>query len=75
MTTELLAQVLEEISILASDLRRSEPKIVPRPSARPQKTRIASAASLPPPEAERPRMSGHQKMLAAAMQRGMIRSE
>ncbi|MEV7512084.1 hypothetical protein AB0O57_29420 [Streptomyces sp. NPDC091201] len=73
MTTELLAQLLEEVSLLASDMRRSEPKTVPRPVAPPTKRR-SSAAAHQQPERERPRMTGHHAMLAAAMQRGMVRS-
>lgn len=72
MTTELLAQVLEEVSLLASDMRRPEPVTVPRPVVPPQKKRFA--AESPQPDPERPRMTGHHKILAAAMQRGMIRS-
>ncbi|MFD0353007.1 hypothetical protein ACFVHW_04545 [Streptomyces sp. NPDC127110] len=73
VTSELLAQLLEEVSILASDRRRPEPKSVPRPVASPPRNRASTAPS-PRPEPERPRVSGHQKMLAAAMQRGMINS-
>ncbi|OEJ21118.1 hypothetical protein [Streptomyces subrutilus] len=73
MTTELIAQLLEEVSLLASDMRRKEPKTVPRPVAPPQKKRFGAAAPQQP-EPERPRMTGHHKMLAVAMQRGMVRS-
>lgn len=76
MTTELLAQLIEEVSILAADHRRSDgPKTVPRPVGPPQKKRSASAARpQTEPEPERPRMTGHHQMLMAAMQRGMVRS-
>jgi hypothetical protein len=75
VNTELLAQLIEEVSILASDRRRETPTSIPRPytpdapaapqhrgAQQPQQTDAAS------------QMSGHRQMLAAAMQRGMVRS-
>lgn len=33
LTHELLAQLIEEVSVLAADQRRKEPRSIPRPSA------------------------------------------
>ncbi|MFF4276117.1 hypothetical protein [Streptomyces sp. NPDC001536] len=70
MHTELLAQLVEEISLLASDHRRNEPRTVTRP------WNGSHAATDGAQEAQQPTkpMSGHQKMLAAAARRGMVRS-
>ncbi|WNZ14985.1 hypothetical protein [Streptomyces sp. 11x1] len=69
--TELLAQLVEEISLLASDHRREEPRTITRPY-----NRSEVAAESGPQEAQQPTkpMSGHQRMLAAAARRGMVRS-
>ncbi|MGW0562957.1 hypothetical protein ACWDZ4_20615 [Streptomyces sp. NPDC003016] len=68
---ELLAQLIEEVSLLAADRRREEPRTVNRPYDR--------AAAVPQGNSEQaqqasPSMSGHRKMLAAAARRGMVRS-
>lgn len=70
--TELLAQLVEEISLLASDHRREEPRTITRPYSRSD----VAAAERGAPEAQQATkpMSGHQKMLAAAARRGMVRS-
>jgi hypothetical protein len=69
--TELLVQLIEEVSLLASDRRREEPRKIPRPhrkeGAVPQGNR--SGAEQTPQK-----MSGHRKMLAAAARRGMVRA-
>ncbi|MYX26745.1 hypothetical protein GTY75_08690 [Streptomyces sp. SID8381] len=69
--TELLAQLVEEVSLLASDRRREEPRTITRPYSR-----VTAATGGEAPEAQQPTkpMSGHQKMLAAAARRGMVRS-
>lgn len=68
--TELLAQLIEEVSILAADRRRDKPTSIPRPfnpaDAAPQRP-----GAQPQPA---PKLTGHRQMLAAAMQRGMVRS-
>ncbi|HET9654597.1 MAG TPA: hypothetical protein VFP72_04545, partial [Kineosporiaceae bacterium] len=56
-TDELLAQLIEEVAVLAADHRRKKPREVPRPYARPS----ASA------------VTGHKAMAAAAAARGMVR--
>ncbi|WP_086685962.1 hypothetical protein [Streptomyces pseudogriseolus] len=68
MTNELLAQLIEEVSILAADRRRREPLTVPRPDA------VTDAAPVPRGNSPRaqPPMTGHRKMLAAAARRGMV---
>ncbi|MFF4902278.1 hypothetical protein [Streptomyces sp. NPDC001068] len=76
---ELLAMVVEEIGLLASDRRREEPTTIVRPPRPGTATRSSSGTprqQLPPPEPEpqAPRMTGHRQMLMAAMQRGMVRS-
>jgi hypothetical protein len=68
--TELLVQLIEEISLLASDRRREDPRTINRPydtasSAVPQGN--SSPAQQPAP------LNGHRKMLAAAARRGMVR--
>lgn len=69
--SELLAQLIEEVSLLAADKRRPEPRTVTRPYDR--------AAAVPQGNSEQaqqapPSMNGHRKMLAAAARRGMVRS-
>ncbi|NEA53598.1 hypothetical protein G3I60_05355 [Streptomyces sp. SID13666] len=58
--TELLAQLIEEVSLIASERRRETPREIHRPY----------------PQAERaPReLTGHRQMLAAAQRRGQVRS-
>jgi len=56
---ELLAQLVEVLSVLVSDHRFKEPLTVPRPYGAP-----VPARPKPP--------SGFQKMLSAATQRGMV---
>ncbi|MGW0033083.1 hypothetical protein ACWDXD_25110 [Streptomyces sp. NPDC003314] len=75
---ELLALLVEEVGLLAADRRREEPFTVPRPQR--SDTAASSAPGTPArpqapaPEPQAPqRMSGHRKMLAAAMERGMVR--
>lgn len=70
VTNELLAQLIEEVSLLAADRRRRDPLTVNRPDA------LAEAAAVPQgnnPQAQQPpRMTGHRTMLAAAVRRGMV---
>ncbi|WP_435059872.1 hypothetical protein [Streptomyces sp. bgisy060] len=68
--TELLAQLIEEVSILAADRRREEPTSVPRPYKPAGAARERSGS---PPQ-QPAGFAGHRAMLAAAMQRGMVRS-
>ena len=74
----MLALIVEEIGILAADKRREEPFTIVRPTRSDTPTR--PGRSIPPrpqpstPEPSAPHMSGHKQMLAAAMQRGLIRS-
>lgn len=55
---ELLAQLVEEVSILASDHRRKKPREIPRPYQR-----AADRAS---------RQGAHLQMMAAAMAAGRV---
>ncbi|MFD4933426.1 hypothetical protein [Streptomyces virginiae] len=69
--TELLAQLIEEVSVLAADRRREKPRTIIRP--------YATAAGVPPGNSQpvehpAPQMNGHRKMLAAAARRGMVHS-
>ncbi|AWI32686.1 hypothetical protein [Streptomyces tirandamycinicus] len=67
--TELLAQLIEEVSLLAADRRREEPRTVTRPyNTAPAVPRGNSA-----PAQQSAPMNGHRKMLAAAARRGMVR--
>ncbi|MFD9248376.1 hypothetical protein [Streptomyces bottropensis] len=71
MHTELLAQLIEEVSLLAADRRRKEPRDVNRPFASSPDTTVPTGNSAP---AQQPApMNGHRKMLAAAARRGMVR--
>ena len=65
-TEELLAQVVEEVSILAADKRREEPREVPRP----YKDHMGRLLAAP---GQKQKSSGHRQMLAAAARRGMVR--
>ncbi|MEU3652848.1 hypothetical protein AB0E67_08335 [Streptomyces sp. NPDC032161] len=60
--TKLLAQLIEEVSILAADRRRDEPTSIPRPfnpaESAPERT---GARSQPQPA---PKLTGHRQMLA-----------
>lgn len=71
---ELLVQVIEEISLLAADRRRPEPRRIERPYG----TEQVSGSAVPrgnSRQAQQPApMNGHRKMLAAAARRGMVRS-
>ncbi|MFJ5143063.1 hypothetical protein [Streptomyces sp. NPDC088707] len=70
MHTELLAQLIEEVSLLAADRRRKDPRDINRPydtSAKAVPTGNTGPAQQPAP------MNGHRKMLAAAARRGMVR--
>jgi hypothetical protein len=67
--TELLAQLVEEVSLLASDHRREEPRTINRPYGRDD----VAADGAPEQQPTKP-MNGHQAMLAAAARRGMVRS-
>jgi hypothetical protein len=69
ITTELLAQLIEEVSLLASDRRRNEPRTVHRPF-----NRAAASGSGAQAQQASPSMSGHRAMLAAATRRGMVRT-
>ncbi|MFD7763555.1 hypothetical protein [Streptomyces microflavus] len=65
---ELLAQLIEEVSILAADRRRKEPLTVSRPydaAAAPQGNSTVAQPSA---------MNGHRQMLAAASRRGRVRT-
>jgi hypothetical protein len=68
--TELLVQLIEEVSILAADKRRDEPRTIPRPYKKDE----AALASVAPQrvQPEPPKMTGHHAMLAAAASRGMV---
>ncbi|MEU3504730.1 hypothetical protein ABZ726_29750 [Streptomyces hundungensis] len=68
--SELLAQLIEEVSLLASDRRREKPRTVHRPYG---PTAVAPSNSAAAQQAP-PSMSGHRAMLAAAARRGMVRS-
>ncbi|MEU1221248.1 hypothetical protein [Streptomyces microflavus] len=71
MQVELLVQLIEEVSLLASDRRRTEPRTITRPfgtSPAPGVPTVNTPAQQPAP------MNGHRKMLAAAARRGMVRS-
>jgi hypothetical protein len=58
LVEELLALVVEEVSVLASDRRRKEPLKIPRPYK-----------NLPPNR----RDNGFRRMLAAAQRKGVVR--
>ncbi|KIF04155.1 hypothetical protein PL81_20290 [Streptomyces sp. RSD-27] len=69
--TELLAQLIEEVSVLAADRRRENPRTITRP--------YPSAAAVPNGNGQQqehpaPQMNGHRKMLAAAARRGMVQT-
>ncbi|MER7951977.1 hypothetical protein ABTY59_31760 [Streptomyces sp. NPDC096079] len=74
---ELMALLIEEVGLLASDRRREEPLTIVRPS-RPD-TAAGRSPGLPDRtqtsvvEDQTPCMTGHRQMLAAALQRGMVR--
>ncbi|WP_406153247.1 hypothetical protein OG217_05860 [Streptomyces sp. NBC_01023] len=72
--TELLAQLIEEVSILAADRRREEPTSIPRPYNPAQAAAHEQPGAKPQQHTAAPQMTGHRQMLAAAMQRGMVRS-
>lgn len=55
---ELLAQLVEEVSILAADYRRKKPREVPRPTS---------------PEQAAKKRSNHGGLLSAAMTHGRVR--
>ncbi|WP_371605096.1 hypothetical protein OG345_41860 (plasmid) [Streptomyces sp. NBC_01220] len=71
-----MALIVDEIGLLAADKRREEPTTIVRPqrSEAPTHRRPGRASPQPQPEQQAPRMTGHQQMLMAAMQRGMVRS-
>ena len=75
---ELLALIVDEIGLLAADKRREEPTHVVRPLRSDSQAPRQRPSSTPPPqhapEQQATDMSGHQHMLMAAMQRGMVRS-
>ncbi|MGW0757181.1 hypothetical protein ACWD1Y_11935 [Streptomyces sp. NPDC002814] len=71
MHTELLAQLIEEVSLLAADRRRKEPRDINRPYASSSDSAVPRGNSGP---AQQPApINGHRKMLAAAARRGMVR--
>lgn len=63
-TEELLAQLVEMVSILAADKRLAEPRTVPRPGS----ATDPKAPSAAPPPAN----TGFRTMLAAAKMRGAV---
>ncbi|MBV1940771.1 hypothetical protein KUF83_30010 [Streptomyces sp. BV286] len=66
---ELLVQLIEEISLLAADRRRPEPREIPRPyTADPTVPQGNSVRPAQQPDL----MNGHRKMLAAAARRGRV---
>ncbi|MFB6630038.1 hypothetical protein ACFCWY_09090 [Streptomyces sp. NPDC056362] len=72
-----MALLIEEVGLLAADRRREEPLTIIRPS-RPDagSARGPGRPARPQPttaEEQAPRMNGHRQMLAAAVQRGMVR--
>ncbi|MER6232578.1 hypothetical protein ACFUC2_05280 [[Kitasatospora] papulosa] len=67
--TELLAQLIEEVSVLAADRRRSEPRTITRPYAS-----VAVPTGNSDQEQAPPAMNGHRKMLAAAAKRGRVQT-
>lgn len=69
--TELLAQLLEEISLLAADRRREEPKTIVRPFDTESASTVPQGNSGPAQQSAP--LNGHRKMLAAAARRGMVR--
>ena len=72
VSTELLAQLVEEVALLTSDRRRAEPRTVTRPTALREARAASEAGGATRPEP--PAMNGHRKMLMAAKQREMIRN-
>lgn len=60
-TEELLAQLIEEVSVLAADRRRKEPRQLPRPKPRRSKPVEETIATK------------HGGLLAAAMKRRQVR--
>ncbi|WP_030777668.1 hypothetical protein [Streptomyces sp. NRRL S-920] len=64
--------MIEEVSILAADRRRDEPKSIPRPFNPADAAHQRRGAQPQPQSASN--FTGHRQMLAAAMQRGMVRS-
>ncbi|MFG2408744.1 hypothetical protein ACGFR8_31260 [Streptomyces brevispora] len=70
-----MALIVDEIGLLAADKRREEPTTIVRPQRSEAPTHRRPGRVPPPqPEPQAPRMTGHQQMLMAAMQRGMVRS-
>ncbi|RSS97261.1 hypothetical protein EF903_01700 [Streptomyces sp. WAC05292] len=71
MHTELLVQLIEEVSLIAADRRREAPRTINRPydTAAAVPTGNTEPAQQPAP------MNGHRKMLAAAARRGMVRPD
>ncbi|MGA5411558.1 hypothetical protein ACPCSC_30425 [Streptomyces lavendulocolor] len=71
MHTELLAQLIEEVSLLAADRRRKENRTITRPYASSPDSAVPTGNTGP---AQQPApVNGHRKMLAAAARRGMVR--
>ncbi|WP_328491176.1 hypothetical protein [Streptomyces zaomyceticus] len=72
-----MALLIEEVGLLASDRRREEPFTIVRPSRPDTATATGPSDPARPQQAateeQAPRMTGHRQMLAAALQRGMVR--
>lgn len=68
LTEELTAQLIEEVSVLAADRRRKEPRSVPRPwekkDAKPKPLDVSEDGAV--------HAHGYQGMLAAAQMRGAV---
>ncbi|WP_158716910.1 hypothetical protein [Streptomyces rimosus] len=67
-------QLIEEVSLLAADKRRTEPRTIPRP----QLFGTTSAKGVPTvntPAQQPAPLNGHRAMLAAAARRGMVRPD
>ncbi|MEU0857419.1 hypothetical protein ABZ352_18545 [Streptomyces griseofuscus] len=73
MHTELLVQLIEEVSLLAADRRRQEPRTIPRPF--PASDPAVPTGNTAGPAQQHAPLNGHRKMLAAAARRGMVRPD
>ncbi|MEU7228937.1 hypothetical protein [Streptomyces chrestomyceticus] len=67
-------QLIEEISLLAADKRRTEPRTIPRPQLL-GTTSDAGVPTVNTPAQQPAPLNGHRKMLAAAARRGMVRPD
>jgi hypothetical protein len=64
-TEELLAQLIEVVSVLAADKRLTEPRIIPRPGSATDADSTSGAAP--------PSNTGFRTMLNAAKRKGAVR--